>query len=106
MKIIGSNAVIVPVRRICHAECHEDVFLYTIRLTRQLVMKPLARPAIIRKTRSSREDMRPKCIIMAELDKLAKTSRQAPTIFLTERFITFSSCGILGGTAVSQSKSR
>lgn len=90
MKIIGTNAVIPPARGICHENCHGDFLLHTTRLTRKPLKKPPASAAMMIVISPNADEIRPKCMIRVELDKLVVTSRPVLIVCFEEKFIILS----------------
>ena len=73
MKRIGINAVIIPVKSMCHEACKENSFLHR-QLIKQLLRNPPASAAIIIGGRLNLEEIRPKCMIRVDVVRLASTS--------------------------------
>ena len=73
MKRTGKNAVIVPVKIMCHDVCKENSFLHK-QLMKQLLRNPPASAAIIMRGRLNLEEIRPKCMTRVDVVRLASMS--------------------------------
>ncbi|XCN72793.1 MAG: hypothetical protein Q3M24_21295 [Candidatus Electrothrix aestuarii] len=90
MKRIGINAVIVPVKSMCHEACKENSFLQK-QLTKQLLRNPPVSAAIIIGGRLNLEEIRPKCMIRVEVVRLVRTSNPMSITCFVSTFISLAS---------------